>query len=53
MSLILTPALASVIPRFCDAGKGPSHDELTLLIQQVGLGDADPGQRDRRGPSEK
>jgi len=50
MSVVLTPALASVVPRFCDHGRGPSHDELTLVIQQTGLASADPGPTSATGP---
>jgi len=47
---MLSPEIASVIPRFFDAGKGPSHDELTLLFRQTGLAGADPGVSGPGGP---
>ena len=47
---VLSAEIASVLPRFFEGGKGPSHDELTLLFRQAGLADADPGLSGPAGP---
>lgn len=47
---MISSEVASVVPRFFDAGKGPSHDELTLLFGQAQLAMADPGMHGPEGP---
>ena len=39
---MISPEIASVVPRFFDGGRGPSHDELTRLFERMGLAEADP-----------
>jgi hypothetical protein len=39
---MISPEIATVVPRFFDGGRGPSHDELTRLFERMGLAEADP-----------
>jgi Abortive infection C-terminus len=39
---MISPEIATVVPRFFDGGRGPSHDELTRLFERAGLAEADP-----------
>jgi hypothetical protein len=39
---MISPEIATVVPRFLDGGRGPSHDELTRLFERAGLAYADP-----------
>ncbi len=47
---MLSTEIVSIVPRFFDGGRGPSHDELSLFIRQAGLEVADPGQSGPAGP---
>jgi len=46
---VLSTEIATLVPKFFDSGKGPSHDELTLYFRQTGLASADPGQQGPEG----
>jgi hypothetical protein len=39
---MISPEIATVVPRFFDGGRGRSHDELTRLFELEGLAEADP-----------
>jgi hypothetical protein len=42
---VLTDEIVSAVARFFDAGRGPSHDELSRMFRRVGLDAADPSVR--------
>lgn len=48
---VLTEELASVLPRFCEDQRGPSHDELDRLFRRAGFDPARVGARRVDGES--
>jgi len=42
---VISTEIASVVARFCDGHKGPTHDELSMFFAQTKLTAGDPGTR--------
>ncbi len=42
---MLTDEIVSAVARFFEAGRGPSHDELSRMVRRAGLDSADPAVR--------